>query len=483
MDNLELIPVHVGLMGHIDAGKTSVARCLSEIVSTAGLDAHSQAQKRGITIDLGFTFFQMKNYIVTLVDAPGHADLIKSVFSAANIIDTAIIVVDAVEGPQVQTGEHLVVLDLIGIPFLFVVINKIDIANQVQLENTEHKIQSILNRTRFKDNYTISSVSSKNNAGFDTLKEKLVDFFEQKKIIRQIQNPLIYLIDHHFVKKGQGAIFTGTTIGGTAKVGDPIIILPLNVKTKIKSIEKMKKSSATISAGDRCGIAVQDVDITQIKRGCIATNQPEFFLHGQIIDTLISQYSLFNHSTKFGEQITVNHRMQSLTGRIFPYTQMASSGSINRFALENISDQKEYKAIIWLESEEFFMTGDDLLLSRLDLPPKTLRIMGTAKIQMLISPPIRMAKIKIKRGLVKNPSYSAKSVVVEGLAQSLIGAQRIVNSVANPPFSKITSTFGQNGNVIVDVLAPHKCEKGEEVFLKIVKDFELDFSKSYRFDE
>ena len=90
MDNSDLIPVHVGLMGHIDAGKTSVARCLSEIVSTAGLDKHSQAQKRGITIDLGFTFFRLENFIITLVDAPGHADLIKSVFSAANIIDTAI---------------------------------------------------------------------------------------------------------------------------------------------------------------------------------------------------------------------------------------------------------------------------------------------------------------------------------------------------------------------------------------------------------
>jgi len=97
MDNL--VPVHIGLMGHIDHGKTALARAISEHVSTAGLDKHPQAQERGITIDLGFTMFILNKYLVTLVDAPGHADLIRSVVAGANIIDSAILTVAADEGP------------------------------------------------------------------------------------------------------------------------------------------------------------------------------------------------------------------------------------------------------------------------------------------------------------------------------------------------------------------------------------------------
>lgn len=137
--NKNLIPIHIGLMGHIDAGKTAIARCFTEIISTAGLDKHSQSQARGITIDLGFTFFQLEKYMITLVDAPGHADLIKSVVSAAKIIDMAILVIDATKGPQVQTGEHLLILDMLKIPHVFVLINKIDLIAQAKIAELQEK--------------------------------------------------------------------------------------------------------------------------------------------------------------------------------------------------------------------------------------------------------------------------------------------------------------------------------------------------------
>lgn len=82
-----LVPIHVGLVGHIDHGKTQLARALSQKVSTAGLDKHPQSQERGITIDLGFTMFVLDRYLVTLVDSPGHADLFRSVVAGAGIID------------------------------------------------------------------------------------------------------------------------------------------------------------------------------------------------------------------------------------------------------------------------------------------------------------------------------------------------------------------------------------------------------------
>ncbi|MBY9004042.1 MAG: selenocysteine-specific translation elongation factor, partial [Candidatus Lokiarchaeota archaeon] len=95
MYNLEnKIPIHIGLFGHIDSGKTSVAGILSEFISTAGIDAHPQSKERGITIDLGFTSLILDDYLITLVDGPGHADLIKISASSVEIIDLAVIVID-----------------------------------------------------------------------------------------------------------------------------------------------------------------------------------------------------------------------------------------------------------------------------------------------------------------------------------------------------------------------------------------------------
>ena len=139
----ELIPVHVGLMGHIDHGKTELARVLSEKVSTAGLDKHPQSKRRGITIDLGFTMFKLKEYIVTLVDAPGHADLIRSVVAGANIIDAAILVIAADEGPMVQTGEHIIVLRSLEVKSLVVALTKIDLVDETKLSETTNKIHNI----------------------------------------------------------------------------------------------------------------------------------------------------------------------------------------------------------------------------------------------------------------------------------------------------------------------------------------------------
>ncbi|MHA2351619.1 MAG: GTP-binding protein, partial [Candidatus Thorarchaeota archaeon] len=149
MDNL--VPVHVGLMGHIDHGKTALAKAISEKVSTAGLDKHPQAQQRGITIDLGFTMFVLDKFLVTLVDAPGHADLIRSVVAGSNIIDAAILVVAADEGPMIQTGEHLVVLQSMGVERILVALTKTDLVTPAKLTTVEEKIRTILADTSFTD--------------------------------------------------------------------------------------------------------------------------------------------------------------------------------------------------------------------------------------------------------------------------------------------------------------------------------------------
>ena len=314
-----MIPIHIGLLGHVDAGKTSIARGLTEVISTAGLDKHPQSQERGITIDLGFTFFQLDQYLVTLVDAPGHADLIQSVVSAANIIDAAFLVIDATRGPQVQTGEHLIILDLFQIPKVFVLINKIDAVDETQLEKVQNQIIAIFNETRYKDNVEIFLVSAYLNQGLDEVKAALLSYLNDHPPQRNLEDPFKFLFDHHFAKKGQGTILTGNVLTGSARIGDEIIILPPELKSKIKSIQKAKKTSDIAEAGDRCGIGLSEMNPAQLFRGCIAVKDKSNFIKAELLIIDVHHNLLFNHNCIFGQQITINHGMMVIPGRIFPF--------------------------------------------------------------------------------------------------------------------------------------------------------------------
>ncbi|MHA2352993.1 MAG: selenocysteine-specific translation elongation factor, partial [Candidatus Thorarchaeota archaeon] len=262
MDNL--VPVHVGLMGHIDHGKTALASALSEKVSTAGLDKHPQAQRRGITIDLGFTMFVLDKYLVTLVDAPGHADLIRSVVAGSNIIDAAILVVAADEGPMIQTGEHLVVLQSMGVERILVVVTKTDLVTPGKLDIVEDKVKSILTDTPFFDAEFVRVSALKNN-GIDELRAALLQILTPRG--RDSENPLSIPIDHAFPVKGHGTVVTGTIQRGHIRLGDTVEIAPLGKTSKIRSIQTFGEEREMASAGDRVGVNVPEIDDTEITRG------------------------------------------------------------------------------------------------------------------------------------------------------------------------------------------------------------------------
>src|SRR5271157_567405 len=261
------IPINVGLLGHVDSGKTAIARCLTEIVSTAGLDAHPQSQKRGITIDLGFSFFSLGDYIVTLVDAPGHADLIRSVVSSANIIDAAILVIDGTQGPQIQTGEHLVILESFAIKDIFIAINKVDLLAPEELQLMIDKVKQIVSNTTYAKDAPILPVSAKTGEGIEELKSQLLDRFHPPA--RDTDAPFRVVIDHHFPVKGHGTVLTGTILAGTLKVGDTFVIEPVDIAGKVKSLQFAKSDVPRVSAGQRVGIAVSNVDPDRLYRGCV----------------------------------------------------------------------------------------------------------------------------------------------------------------------------------------------------------------------
>jgi len=446
-------PVHIGLMGHIDSGKTKIAECLSEILSTAALDKHPQAKERGITIDLGFSFFSLgedERYIATLVDAPGHANLIRSVVASANIIDLALVVIDGEKGPQVQTGEHLMILHSLGLKDLIFAINKIDLITQERIQQITQTLKSMIKGLNLEA-FDIVQVSAKEKKGIKELKDTLTRFFDshQEKLKRKVNAPFLFLFDHHFMIKGKGTILTGTVLSGRSAVGDSLTILPENIEVKVKSIQKHKESVELTEAGDRVGIAVTGLEPDQVKRGSFAVSNPKDYRPAQFLEGELHVNAIFKFSITFGSEITINSGMQVFQARIYPFSEEQHK----HFPLDVPSTHREpsYSCIIIFKEPQYIIQAP-MLLSRLDLPPTKLRIVGRF-IPFTTQPnelPLFYTK-KLRKGTVKLVKPDERIAIVEGLAASNKGAELLIDKIAEPPFGKVIGTFGTKGNLKLEI--------------------------------
>ncbi len=448
MDNL--IPVHVGLMGHIDHGKTALAKALSEKISTAGLDKHPQAQQRGITIDLGFTMFVLDKYLVILVDAPGHADLIRSVVAGANIIDAAILVIAADEGPMIQTGEHLVVLESMGVESLVVALAKIDIVNESQIESVENRIRSVLKDTEFA-NASIVKVSAHTGKGLEELKKTLLQSIHPKK--RVLEGPFILPIDHAFPVKGHGTVVTGTVLQGSVKTGDSVEVAPLSKKSRVRSIQTFGMDREKASAGDRVGINVPDIDDSEIARGDYLCTSGSMSSSSGFIAQMQTN-SLYRGRITKKMVVSVSVGMPSVTGQIIPLNE-------NGVVLDE-PDSKSFTAAILLQKPVALRVGTKILLHRTDLSPSQMRIVGAGEI-VDIPEKITLTRSRIRTGQVHR--IRENDVLVEGLASSKEIAERLVNSSVRTKSGVvgiIRQTFGTRGVVIVNF--ENAVKENEEVY-------------------
>jgi len=463
------IPIHIGLFGHIDSGKTAIAEVLSEIISTAGIDAHPQSKERGITIDLGFTSFILDRYLITLVDGPGHADLIKISASSVEIIDCALIVIDINKGPQVQTGEHLIMIDSLNIDKIIVILNKIDLFPG-SIEDEIQKTREFFISTSFGQNVPIFAVSAKKKIGFEKLKSGILETVNSLKIERSTEGDIIIPIDHHFSIKGVGAILTGTILNGTLNTNQILEILPVKTSGRVKSIQIFHQNVDSAKAGDRIGINMKGVELKKIFRGCYATNNPKAFEICDIIEVKVNNNKLFKPKTSFGTQIHITIGMFTTTGRIYPYYDLDEK----RIQTTVSNKDQGFKATIFFKEKILISKKNNImLLSRLDLPPTSLRILGSAELLKIWKEPPLFYKYKTKKGIIKNPDHS-QGIVCIGLVQSFNGAKKIVGKKLEPPFTNVLDTFGTKGAVIVGIENKDiMIKKGDPVFLKELRSFHV----------
>ena len=323
-----ILNINVGVLGHVDSGKTSLVKALSTQLSTASLDKSSESRRRGITLDLGFSAFatELPDQLVqtnpavlekynklqfTLVDCPGHASLIRTMIAGAQIIDIMVLVIDVNKGIQMQTAECLIIGEVCSnAQDLIVVLNKVDLIPEDKREEhlaaLKKKITRVFSITKFancsmvpvaaavggekraavgdddegraameKMSLTASDDSTgKTAAQLDSIgMEDLVTVLKSKVLMpnRDESGHLLFAVDHCFAIKGKGTVLTGTVLSGGLAVNDVVEIPALRQEKKIKSIQMFRKPVSHAKQGDRLGICVAGLDANSMERGFIAT--------------------------------------------------------------------------------------------------------------------------------------------------------------------------------------------------------------------
>jgi len=252
----------IGTAGHIDHGKTTLIRALTG----RNTDRLIEEQKRGISIDLGFAFFNLpRGQRAGIIDVPGHEKFIKNMLAGVMGMDIILLVVAADEGVMPQTKEHLAILDLLGIEKGLIVITKMDLVDEELLELVEEEIRDEVKGT-FLENSPIVRVSSTEGKGIDQL-IKLLDDYVKDMEERDISDLPRMPIDRVFTISGFGTVVTGTLLSGTLRVGDEVQIYPDNLLGRIRSLQVYDEDTEVAYAGQRVAANLVGIKKDDIERG------------------------------------------------------------------------------------------------------------------------------------------------------------------------------------------------------------------------
>jgi len=254
--------VIVGTAGHIDHGKTTLIKALTG----RNTDRLKEEQERGISIDLGLTYFDLpRGKRVGIIDVPGHEKFIKNMLAGVAGIDIVMLVIAADEGVMPQTVEHLAILDLIGVDKGFVVLTKTDLVDEEWIEMVKEDIREKLAGT-FLEGAPIVPVSSTKKTGIDEV-INLIDKLSMEIEDRQVDDMPRLPIDRVFSVQGFGTVVTGTLLSGLINVGDEVEIFPKNIIGRIRSLQVHGVNTETAYAGQRVAINLAGVKKDDIERG------------------------------------------------------------------------------------------------------------------------------------------------------------------------------------------------------------------------
>ena len=279
--------VNIGTIGHVDHGKTTLSAAIATVLAKAlggeakgydEIDNAPEEKERGITISTSHIEYETENRHYAHVDCPGHADYVKNMITGAAQMDGAILVVSAADGPMPQTREHILLSRNVGVPYIVVFLNKMDMVDDEELlELVEMEVRDLLSEYEFPGDDTPIVAGSALRAleGDEAYEAKILELMAEVDSYiptpeRDHDKPFMMPVEDVFSITGRGTVATGRVERGQIKVGDEIEVIGIaeeTSKTTVTGVEMFRKLLDYAEAGDNIGALLRGVSRDDIQRG------------------------------------------------------------------------------------------------------------------------------------------------------------------------------------------------------------------------
>ncbi|MFR2392436.1 MAG: elongation factor Tu [Enterococcus gallinarum] len=279
--------VNIGTIGHVDHGKTTLTAAITTVLSKKNggqamaydqIDGAPEERERGITISTAHVEYETDARHYAHVDCPGHADYVKNMITGAAQMDGAILVVSAADGPMPQTREHILLSRNVGVPYIVVFLNKMDMVDDEELlELVEMEVRDLLSEYDFPgdDVPVIAGSALKALEGDESYEEKILELMAAVDEYiptpeRDTDKPFMMPVEDVFSITGRGTVATGRVERGQVRVGDEVEIVGIadeTAKTTVTGVEMFRKLLDYAEAGDNIGALLRGVAREDIQRG------------------------------------------------------------------------------------------------------------------------------------------------------------------------------------------------------------------------
>jgi selenocysteine-specific elongation factor len=264
--------VHVvATAGHVDHGKSTLVLALTG----TDPDRFAEEKERGLTIDLGFASTKLPSGRgMSIVDVPGHVRFLKNMLAGVGAVDAAMFVVAATEGWKPQSEEHLRILELLGLDHGLVVLTKADLVDDELAELAQLDIEDHVAGT-FLEDAPVILVDSLSGTGLDDLQLALDDLLDTTPTAADNGRPRLW-IDRAFSAKGSGTVVTGTMTGGRVRVEDELVLLPADVKVRVRAIQSLHAQRTKVGPGNRVALNLGGIAWNDVQRGNVLVREGQW---------------------------------------------------------------------------------------------------------------------------------------------------------------------------------------------------------------
>jgi elongation factor Tu len=278
--------LNIGTIGHVDHGKTTLTAAITKVLSKAGgakyvefseIDKAPEERERGITINIAHVEYETAKRHYAHVDCPGHADYVKNMITGAAQMDGAILVVSAPDGPMPQTREHILLARQVGVPYIVVALNKVDMMDDEELlDLVELEVRDLLTQYGFPgDDVPVVRVSAlkaleEDAAAMNQIMGLMTAIDEYiPEPVREMDKPFLMAIEDVFTISGRGTVVTGRVERGKVLAGDEVEIVGFGDtrKTVATSLEMFRKILDDAHAGDNVGVLLRGTGKDEVERG------------------------------------------------------------------------------------------------------------------------------------------------------------------------------------------------------------------------